>query len=137
MPRIWFRGPRLFGLVRPGISFAISELTKPSRRKRGGGSSPDEPAPRFAEYPLHLRIVSWLVFGFAIWGFISMLDCMFSGAHAGSCRVYQDGGYAVTACDNGAYTVTDRHGRKRVYGTPNAGFERYPGQGERPVFERR
>jgi hypothetical protein len=34
-------------------------------------------------------------------------------------------------------TVTDRHGRRRVYGTPNAGFERYPGQGERPVYRRR
>jgi hypothetical protein len=29
-----------------------------------------------------------------------------------------------------AYTVTNRHGRRRVYGAPNAGFERYPGQGE-------
>jgi hypothetical protein len=32
--------------------------------------------------------------------------------------------------------VTDRHGRRRVYGTPNAGFERYPGQGARPVYRR-
>jgi hypothetical protein len=30
--RIWLSGPRLFGLVRPGISFALSEFTKPSRR---------------------------------------------------------------------------------------------------------
>jgi hypothetical protein len=30
--RIWLSGPRLFGLVRPGISFALSEL-KPSRRR--------------------------------------------------------------------------------------------------------
>jgi hypothetical protein len=28
--RIWFSGPRLFGgLIRPGISFALSELKKP------------------------------------------------------------------------------------------------------------
>jgi hypothetical protein len=33
-----------------------------------------------------------------------------------------------------ALRATDRHGRRRVYGTPNAGFERYPGQGERPIL---
>jgi hypothetical protein len=55
-------------------------------------------------------------------------------ANAGTCRIYADGTDTVQSCDNGSYTVTDRHGRKRVYGTPNAGFERYPGQGERPVY---
>jgi hypothetical protein len=43
---------------------------------------------------------------------------------AGTCRYYSDGGY-------------DRQGHVRQYGEPNAGFERYPGMGERPVFERR
>jgi hypothetical protein len=57
------------------------------------------------------------------------------GANAGTCVNRQDGADTVQACDNGAYTVTDRHGR-RVYGTPNGGFER-PGQGERPVYRRR
>jgi hypothetical protein len=33
--------------------------------------------------------------------------------------------------------VTDQRGRKRQYGEPNAGFERYPGQGERPVYRQR
>jgi hypothetical protein len=59
-----------------------------------------------------------------------------ASANAGTCRNYSDGADTVQACDNGSYTVTDRHGRRRVYGTPNAGFERYPEQGERPVFER-
>jgi len=57
--------------------------------------------------------------------------------HAGTCRVYADGINTVEACENGSYTVTDRHGHKRVYGEPNAGFERYPGQEGRAVYERR
>src|SRR5262249_36386584 len=141
MPRIWFSGPRILGgLIRPGISFALSELTKPSRAKRGGEPSPDrelEPPPRFAEYPLHVRIISWLVFGFAIWGFLSMVGCMFSTAHAGTCHYYSDGPDAVTACEDGSVIVRHRNGRVDRYGTPNAGFERYPGQPRRPVFERR
>jgi hypothetical protein len=83
------------------------------------------------------RIAAWVIFGFAIWGFISMVGCVLSAAHAGTCRYYSDGGDSVVACDNGAYTVTDSHGRKRTYGDMNAGFERYPGQETRPVFERR
>jgi hypothetical protein len=56
-PRIWFSGPRILGLIRPGISFSTSEFTKPSRRKRGGepsdlDSRELEPPPKFAEYPL-------------------------------------------------------------------------------------
>jgi hypothetical protein len=50
--------------------------------------------------------------------------------------IYQDGGYAVTACEDGSYTVRGRDGRVRQYGERNGGFERYPGQGGRPVFER-
>src|SRR5262249_8412663 len=38
--RIWFSDPRILG-IRPGISFALSELTKPSRRKRGGELPPE------------------------------------------------------------------------------------------------
>jgi hypothetical protein len=68
----------------------------------------------------------------AAWGFLSL-----GGAIAGTCVNRQDGTGTVQACDNDAYTVTDRHGRRRVYGTPNGGFDRYPGQGERPVYRRR
>ena len=68
----------------------------------------------------------------AVWGFLSL-----GGANAGTCHVYADGSDVVQSCDNGRYTVTDSHGRRRIYGTPNAGVERYPGQGERPVGERR
>jgi hypothetical protein len=63
------------------------------------------------------------ILALAVWGFLS--PC---GANAGTCRIYSEGTDTVQACDNGAYTVMDRHGRRRVYGTPNAGFERYPGQ---------
>jgi hypothetical protein len=60
------------------------------------------------------------------------------GANAGTCVNRQDGTDTVQACDNASYILTDRHGRRRVYARPNAGFERYhPGPGERPVFERR
>jgi hypothetical protein len=58
-------------------------------------------------------------------------------AHAGTCRIYGEGTDTVEACDDGSYIVTDQHGHKRVYGEPNAGFERYPGQGDRPIYERR
>jgi hypothetical protein len=143
--RIWLSGPRLFGLVRPGISFALSELTKPSRRaKRCNAVEPTaelEPPreavqSRLAEYPLHARIAAWVIWGFAIWGLISMVGCMFSGAHAGTCRYYSDGPDTVTACEDGTFAVRDRDGRVRQYGEPNAGFDRYPGQREQPVFER-
>jgi hypothetical protein len=169
MPRIWLSGPRLFGLVRPGISFALSELTQALapreavqcrvrfdpkvivRRKPARISEPGqvpgvsacvelealEPPPRFAEYPFHARIAAWVICGFAIWGLISMVRCMFSGAHAGTCRYYSDGPDAVTACEDGSVIVRHQDGRVDRYGTPNAGFERYPGQEGRPVFERR
>jgi hypothetical protein len=119
MPRFWFSGPRLFrGLVRPGISFALSELTKPSRPKRGGAPLPDnrepEPPPKFAEYPLHARVITWVIYGFAIYGFLALVGCVGGAAHAGTCRVYQAGGYAVTACEDGTFTVRDRDGKVRA-----------------------
>jgi hypothetical protein len=58
-------------------------------------------------------------------------------SHAGTCRIYSEGTSTVEACENGSYTVTDKNGHRRVYGEPNAGFERYPGQGNRPVYERK
>ena len=79
-----------------------------------------------------IRIISWAILAIAVWGFLSL-----GGAHAGTCVNRQDGTGTVQASDNGSYTVTDRHGRRQVYGTPNAGFERYPGQGARPVYRRR
>ena len=78
-----------------------------------------------------------MIFGFAIWGFISMVGCVFSAANAGTCRYYSDGPDSVTACEDGSVIVRHQDGRVDRYGTPNAGFERYPGQGGRPVFERR
>ena len=73
------------------------------------------------------RFISWAILPLAVWGFLSL-----GGAYAGTCVNRQDGTDTVQSCDNGSYTVTDRHGRQRVYGAPNAGFERYPGQGEQP-----
>jgi hypothetical protein len=136
VPRIWFSLPRVLG-IRPGISFALSELTKkPSRHKRGGEPSPAPElaapaAPAGENIPLHARVIAWIVWGFAIYGFLALVGCVGGSAHAGTCH------QTVQSCDDGAYIVTDRHGRKRVYGTPNAGFDRYPGQEGRPVFERR
>jgi hypothetical protein len=58
-----------------------------------------------------------------------MLLGLLSPAHAGTCRHYSDGPDSVTACEDGSVIVR----RVDRYGTPNAGFERYPGQGGRPV----
>jgi hypothetical protein len=66
-----------------------------------------------------------------------MLGCAISAAHAGTRRVYADGGSAVEQCEDGSYTVTDSHGHKRVFAQPNAGFERHPGQPQSPVYDRR
>jgi hypothetical protein len=175
MPRFWVSGPRILGgLVRPGISFNLSELTRLLRRGRVGvqdwrredivvsrkrsqehghldmtvdlsgeakarlvEAARLEPAPRFPEYPLRDRIAVWVILGFAIWGFISMVGCVLSAAHAGTCRYYSDGPDSVTACEDGGVIVRHQDGRVERYGTPNAGFERYPGQETRPVFERR
>jgi hypothetical protein len=60
-----------------------------------------------------------------------------AAANAGTCRNYSDGTDTMQACDNGASTVADRHGRRRVYGTPNAGFERYRGTLRGRFCERR
>jgi hypothetical protein len=57
------------------------------------------------------------ILALAVWGFFSL-----GGANAGTCVNRQDGTDTVQACDNGSYTVTNRHGRRRVYGTPNAGL---------------
>ncbi len=144
MPRFWFSGPRILGgLIRPGISFALSELSKkPSRARRRAepALAPELPAPAVPapeRIPLHARVIAWIVYGFAIYGFLALVGCAGGGAHAGTCRYYMDGGYAVTACDNGYFATTDSHGHRRQYGARNGGFERYPRRGARPVFERR
>jgi hypothetical protein len=62
---------------------------------------------------------------------------LLSAAHAGTCRHYSDGPDSVTAREDGSVIVRHQDGRVDRYGTPNAEFERYPGQGGRPVFERR
>jgi hypothetical protein len=49
------------------------------------------------------------------------LALYYSLAHGGTCHMYQDGADTVQACEDGSFTV---------YGQPNAGFDRYPGQGE-------
>jgi hypothetical protein len=79
-----------------------------------------------------ISVISRAILASAVWGFLSL-----GGAYAGTCVNRQDGTDTVQSCDNGSYTVTNRHGRRRVYGTPNAGFERYPGQGGRLVYRRR
>jgi len=141
--RIWLSGPRILGgLIRPGISFSLSELTKPSRRKRGGelhdtiakladptvtvnitrelrslqhgADAPNadpSPAIEFAKYPLRARIAAWGIFGFAIWGFISIVGCAINLAHVGTCHYYSDGPDSVTACEDGSVIVRHQDGR--------------------------
>ncbi len=143
--RIWLSGPRI-GWFRPGISFSLSELrAKPSRSKRGG-----EPAQEALELgkghsPAHFaaffRALFWFLLSLTAWGlmlygFLTLVGCAGGGAHAGTCRYYMDGDRTVQSCDNGYFATTDSHGRRRQYGVRNGGFQRYPGQGERPVFER-
>jgi hypothetical protein len=89
--------------------------------------------PRLAKSPLRARIAA----GWVIWGFISMVGCVLSATYAGTCRYYSDGPDSVTACEDGSVIVRHQDGRVDRYGTPNAGFERYPRQENRPLFERR
>jgi hypothetical protein len=82
MPRIWFSGPRIVGgLIRPGISFALSELKRKPPRKRANGHCVHEDVPElsaedaerarlmalpanadtFRQMPLHIQVVSWVI----------------------------------------------------------------------------
>jgi hypothetical protein len=61
------------------------------------------------------RVISWGILPLAVWGFLSL-----GAAPASTCRIYRDGTDKVQSCDNGSYTVTDRHGRRRVYGAPGS-----------------
>jgi hypothetical protein len=60
-----------------------------------------------------------------------------AAANAGTCRYYSDGPDSVTACEDGSVIVRHQNGRVERYGTPNAGFERYPGQPPTPAYPRR
>jgi hypothetical protein len=44
------------------------------------------------------------------------------------CRSYSDGVFSFIECADGTYIVIGPGGERRVYRTPNAGFECYPGQ---------
>jgi hypothetical protein len=68
--------------------------------------------------PPNSRLPIGPILALAVWGFLSL-----GGANAGTCVNRQGGTDTVQTCDNGSYTVTDRHGRRRVYGTPNAGLD--------------
>ena len=90
-----------------------------------------------ARLTLRVKVITLLIWLFAVYGFITFIAAIFSDAHAGTCRYYSDGPDAVTACEDGSVIVRHQDGRVDRYGTPNAGFERHPGQEGRPVFERR
>jgi hypothetical protein len=143
--RVWFSFPRIFG-IRPGISFALSELSKkPSRKRRdasmGGVPAPDpEPVEHLRiacgrPAPLHVKTIALIVWMLAAYGLVCLIATI--AARAGTCHYYSEGSYSVTACDNGSYTVRDHHGHVRQYGDVNGAFEKYPGREDRPVFERR
>jgi hypothetical protein len=152
MPRIWFSFPRILG-IRPGISFSTSELKgKPYRRREVvtrrlrstplpsnlfEALQPPQPPPKQAEAPEWAQLVACLFWLTLLWGLMVMVGCWINVA----CRIYSEGTDMVEVCGDarGDYSasVTDRHGHTRQYGEPNGGFERYPGQGGRPVYERR
>ena len=54
-------------------------------------------------------------------------------AYTTLCRSYSDGVFSFIECANGTYIVIGPGGERRVYRTPNAGFERYLGQEGWPV----
>jgi len=53
------------------------------------------------------QFISWAILALAVLGFLSL-----GGANAGTCVNRQDGTDTVQSCENGSYTVTDRHGRR-------------------------
>jgi hypothetical protein len=76
-----------------------------------------------------VTVIVWLVIIAVLVWLISL-----AVAHAGTCRIYSDGGLGVTQCDNGSVTVTYPDGRTVHYGEePNGGFERYPTGGWPPL----
>jgi hypothetical protein len=54
-----------------------------------------------------------------------------TSAHAGTCRIHNEGSDTVEVCGDAREDYS--HGHKRQFGEPNGGFERYPGQGRRPA----
>jgi hypothetical protein len=56
--------------------------------------------------------------------------------HTTLCRSYSDGVFSFIECADGTYIVIGPGGERRVYRTPNAGFERYPEFEGRPVYRR-
>src|SRR5262249_53178885 len=93
------------------------------------------PSGEFASYPAHVRVATWAIVGLAVYGLYWLLAAAI--ANAGTCWNLGSGQDTVTACEDGSFTVTDPDGHKRVYGEPNGGFEKYPGQPKAPVYERR
>jgi hypothetical protein len=120
--------------IRPGISFNLNEL----RARRGREPSPERLAleewcramPRL---PLRTRMTIWVIYALALYGLFCILA---AAANAGTCRTFSDGPDVVTSCEDGSFTVRRPSGRAERYGEPNAGFERYPEQPERPVYRR-
>jgi hypothetical protein len=140
--RIWFSGPRILGgLIRPGFSISSAEIARAFKKPIRAAQT--EPEPWRIEHdrilamqdskevvralPRHTFWISWLILVLAIIGFFALVGCAITAAHAGMCWIYSDGTDGVTACQDGSYSVTDSHGRRRQYRIPNGGFERFPG----------
>jgi hypothetical protein len=56
-----------------------------------------------------ISVISRAILASAVWGFLSL-----GGAYAGTCVNRRDGTDTVQSCDNGSYTVTNRHGRRGI-----------------------
>jgi hypothetical protein len=61
----------------PQVTINVERLLRTHGAER---LPPPESKPE--ELPLRARIAAWVVFGLAVWGFISMVGCMISAAHA-------------------------------------------------------
>lgn len=79
----------------------------------------------------------WRLFQLIVLGLAAYFFFTIAAANAGTCQVYSSGGYSIEQCEDGSFTIWDRHGRKQQWGERNAGFNRYPAQPPRLAFPRR
>ncbi len=112
--RFWFSFP-FIGRTRLGVSVSDQELRRAFANRR-------RPSSGRAIVDLICLILLLIMFVWLVAFWVSL-------ALAGTCRHYSDGANSVTECtDNGVvtgYPVRGPDGRTRVYGEPNAGFQRY------------
>ena len=90
---------------KPAEKASVSEPKGKSSLRREVTPLPADRLAMSNHEPRWARLVVWIVFAFAIWGFISMIGCMVMVAHAGTCRIYGEGTDTVEACTDGSFSV--------------------------------